>query len=255
MKHIINVFVILLLLSSCAKQEDIISELKEATVTFTIGNVQSGNITKGPQDILSATQPTGPFTIKLASTTNSDRKYTITAGEATAIILDTYTVTCKYTPSVKATGIGAKLFLEPSFYINTEINITEETSVISLQAEYTCIALIQDKTSTSKYTYSNEPGNQADLAVQTSLDDYAVTYILCESQWTASYGFSIVSVPVDEVNFTPTKYQFITDTQTVSDGQVYVEKGKWYIFHPDAAETSSGTIGIDFPEWIAGNTE
>lgn len=245
MKRILFIIAIFAL-TSCAKEY--ITAPESASVTFNVGNITTGTMTKGVPELLSATAPSGPFSIKLTSTTNASRTYTITTGVATNIILDTYAVLCKYYPSKCTEFFRSKVYLEPCFEIRTEVTITEETTSVNLTASYTCFALAINTETTDKYSIYA-------LGTETELTDIAtngIVYVYVTSAWNSSGSASLYSYPIDTANYETTIYPLCT--QATAD-HVLVENGKWYVFNPNAADAVSGTLGVSFPEWTEGATE
>lgn len=229
------------LLLGCSKEK---AEPATASVTFSIGGVQTGTMptTRGTADLLAASAPSGPFTIELVSTTNTKRKYTITTGTAANIICDTYTATCKHYPTSYTETYRSRLYTEPCFEASATIEVTDGTDAITLQASYTCLALVRNTATTTKYTIPDKNAKATDWTGE-------VAYLRCISTWEEGRTMRITAYPQDDANYAPTEYQFTTTG--VADA-LQVENGKWYILNPAAAETTSGTLGVTLTSWEEG---
>ena len=233
-----------LILAACTKTT---TEPQMRSVTFTFGNIVTGSMTKGAADVLEASAPAGPFILRLTSTTNPNRTYRVNAGEPATIALDSYRVLCDYYPAGAIDIFRGKLYSEPCFTASATISVTED-GTISIPATYDCWALIIDKAKASSYAVSTS-GNPLTISSWKEVGDYGVVYVR-PSGWSDTYSTSLTVIPADDVNYGLTTYRVCTGSV---DGTTKVEAGHWYIFNPDAVETSSGEMGITFPSWEEGS--
>lgn len=242
MKRILTLAVLALVAAGCSKE----NITPEVNVTFNLGNIITGTMTKSAADVLEASAPTGPFSIKLTSTTNSRRVYTITAGEEATIAVDTYRAVCDYTPGGAVDVFRGKIYSEPCFTANGTVEV-KTSGTITLAAEYNCWALIIDKTKSSSYQISTA-GSPLTISSWCEAGDFGVVYVKPVG-WSDTNAAQLVVTPLDDVNFATTSYTLATGTV---NGATKVERGKWYVFGPEAVETQSGNIGITLPGWEAG---
>lgn len=233
-----------LIMVACTKAPE---EPQMRSVTFTFGNILNGSMTKGSDDVLEASAPAGPFILRLTSTTNPNRTYRVNAGEPATIAMDSYRVLCDYYPAGAIEVYRGKLYTEPCFTVNTTITVTEE-GVVSLPASYDCWALIIDKTKASSYAV-NTYDSPLTVSNWIMAGDYGVVYFR-PSGWNDTNSTAITVTPVDDINYGPTTYRVSTGSVA---GTTKVESGHWYVFNPDAVETSCGELGISFPSWEQGN--
>lgn len=229
---------------ACAKAEP---EERLAPVTFRIGNVITGDIaTRSAADVLTASAPAGPFTVKLRSTTNPNRTYSVTAGDEVAVALDTYSATCNYYPAESVRLLRGRLYAEPCFYASATITVNGD-GAFTIPASYDCAALIIDRTKAAAYTVRGASDYEA-IANWTNAGDFGVVYYYPPG-WSDTSASSLIVTPADDVNFGETTFSYTTAPVA---GSVRLQPGKWYIFNPEAVETASGEIGFDYPGWEAG---
>ena len=250
MKTKILLLTVLALVMGCTK---ISTPSKDAMmVTFQVGGIRTGNIaTKagGPETILTATAPTGTLSLKVASTTNTARKYTAQAGEPIAIPADTYKVTGEYVPEAATQVWHGTAYREPRFSVSSTIEVTDTETDFTLPASYDCFALIIDFQECAKYRHTNTSITQEDITQWAVLDEYGVLYISCVSSWNSSIPYTIQAYPVDTAEGEMQAYPLIT----AGTGGKVVENGKWYCFSPGQVEKMTGTIGTALPAWENGN--
>ena len=221
----------------------------EQTIILAIGGVQSGEIVKSATDILSATAPKGVPTLTLISE-DGQHSYTATAGTPLSVRLGKYTVQGEYvTDALKSIPPFGFAYAEPRYKIASEIEVTEGKTEYEVAAVYDCFALLIDYATTEKYRATNASGNWEDVGCLTRIGDKGVAYI-----WTpgasAKGACKISAVPTDKETNEETAFDIAWKAGLEG---VQLENGKWYLFSAGAAPRESGDIGIDLPEWEAGN--
>ena len=236
------IFAALAVLAACTKE----TPEETCTVTFGFGNIITGTMTKSATSILEASAPAGPFTVKLTSKTNSRRTYQVSAGEPAVIAVDSYRATCTYIPGGAVEVYRGKVYREPSFYVDTEIQV-EGDGTITLPASYDCWALIIDREKAADYAINNA-GTPVSITSWSGDEQMGVVYVRPVG-WNDTSTQTLTVTPADDVNYGITSYRIATGQVT---GAIQVQRGRWYVFNPDAVETSSGQIGITFPEWEQG---
>jgi hypothetical protein len=237
----------LALLMACTKENQ---NAEQVTVTFQVGGIQTGAITKAgtPEAALAASAPSGAITLRLVSTTNDARRYNVTAGQAVSLPADTYNVTGEYIPQVVTAVYHGNAYREPRYSVSTTIQVTEEET-ITIPARYECIALVIDFTQSAKYLHTNASLNMEEITAWQRSGDYGVIYVACTSYWSTAGGYTIQSFPVDEAEGEMRSYRL----HTTGAGGIIVEKGKWYCFSPGEVAKVSGSLAPTFPAWQNGN--
>lgn len=239
-------FLLLAALSvACAKEQP---EL--VTVTFDMGGVQSGTITKVSSDAVSsafaATAPVGPFTLTATSKTNSLRTYTITTGQSLTMAVDEYTVTGSGIGSEIAEVTGGALYSSPKWSVNESVTVGSDGGAFTLNASYPCVAFVIDKAVTSKLVFYDGP-NKVESYSHGGTESVGVVYAV--GNWPHNSPLYIEVRPVDTVNYETVEYHL---TSREYEDTYYVRNGHWYNFAPGAIATASGTFGVAFPGWEAG---
>lgn len=222
-------------------------------VLITIGGVASGDLaTKTDGDavatIIKTTAPTGTPTLSLQSTTNAARSYTVTPGVPVNLPYDTYTVTGRYVPSKRGDTMRGAVYAEPRYKVAATIEVVPDKGEYSVPAEYECFALVIDYATTKRYTHLTSNMDTVDFTLFATSGDMGIAYIFVSSEW-GQYRNRITAYPTDEAEHEATEYALVTNRNY--DGY-YVQNGKWYCFSPAAVETESGALGIELPEWEAG---
>lgn len=221
-----------------------------ATVSFNIGGVRSGTLTKagdGIEAALAATAPTQTPELTIQSTSVALRKYTARPGESITLPVGEYRVTATYTPSVAGDAAGCNIFRQPSYKVDDTITVTEDEDSYTVDASYTCFALVIDYGECSKYRHYHAAYGWRDFSYFTG-SGYGVAYIDFAANWSAN-PYRITAVPTDAVNHEETAYSLV---HSGTDG-VLVEAGKWYMFSPDEVTTASGSLSVVLPDWAQGN--
>ena len=230
------------------------TEANPITVTFTIGTVESGPITKGAVDnLISATAPTGQVQLRLTSTTDNSRQYTTTPGAYVDIIPDTYRVTAQYIPTSTFDCFRGKFYLEPRFSINTEVLVREGIEAYALVVSWDCFALVMDRTKVDHYTVTNSSIVQAE-PTQWNTDqsgELSLVYVHCSSDWEGDMFFRVTAIPVEHSGYNTTSWNLVTKP---TNGCLQVRNGYWYCFTPDGTATQSGVFSFNYPSWMEGST-
>lgn len=250
-KRIVLLALAVAALMGCSKETQA-PAVKMQDITLGLGNIQTGDLsTKGIPALISASVPSGDITIKLVSTTNANRTYSIKAGQAASVAIDTYTATATYRPTAIYDCWKGYFYAEPCLSVNTSLTIEEGKETYTLPASYDCFALVWDKAMTASYSVWSASGAPEVPSINwVEEEGLALVYVRCKSAWTASSGLIIYANPADDVNYEMTTYNLVT---TSAADCVLVENGKWYTFNPGAVATSSGSLSLTFPEWTAGN--
>lgn len=243
-----------LLAASCAKE----AQTAYQTISFRLGDVQSGEMTKvsaeAVSDAISGTTPATTPTVRLTlrSTTNSARLYAVDSDGSIRVPVDEYTVKGEYVPSIKATGYEARYYSEPSFKVNTTVRVAEGVSEYALPVEFTCAAIVIDYSVTKSYDHAKTTSSLVALDCFTKVGEIGIAYVTNTADWPATQPYKIVANPVDLAGHEARTYKL---TSVVADGCVRIEKGKWYCFGPSEVSTESGSFRFTMPGWEAGLSE
>lgn len=220
-------------------------------VTFDVRGVESGPITKVSADAVSsavsATSPAGPVTLTATSKTNSRRVYTITSGQTVTMAVDSYAITGEGHGTELVSFGGTKVYSSPKWSIEEDVNVTSSGGTVSVSASYPCVALVIDKAAISSLAFI-DGFNTYDSYTAGGTESVGVVY--ASGYWTHATPLEIEVRPLDTVNYEATRYSL---TSREYDDTYYVLNGRWYNFAPGAVETSSGTIGVEFPGFTQGN--
>lgn len=229
---------------ACAKEPEF------ETVTFEMGRVQSGSLTKVSTDAVSsalaATAPVGPFTLTATSKTNSKRIYTITTGQSVTMAVDDYTITGSGAGEEITPVTEGYIYKSPKWSVNKDVSVSSSGQSFTLNASYPCVAFVIDKSVTARLIFHN--GNSL-------VSDYsyggtdAVGVVYASGYWTHATQLWMAVRPVDEMNYETTEYNI---TSREYDDTYCVQNGHWYNFLPGSLELTSGTFGVTFPGWEAG---
>lgn len=224
----------------------------ETTITFAVGGVTSGQMTKSVTDLLAATLPSGKLALRLKSTTNAMREYTVTAGEAVTIPLDTYQVTGAYTPAASFNCPRGAFYLEPKYSVSSRVEVDGETDTITLPVTWDCFAIIRDNTKVASVLASNASATPQEVTAWAGDGDLRLVYASCISAWDSSMALQLIVTPADAANYQATSW-WLSTTDTA--GMLQVRNGYWYEFDPEGVETGTGSLDFDFPAWINGTNQ
>lgn len=231
---------------ACAKEQE-----RFTTVVFNVSGVESGPLTKGLSEgvaaALAATAPSPVATLTAVSKTNPLRKYTITPGEALTMAIDSYTVTASGTGTNLGAITGGNLYSTPSWAVSEDVDVSSGSDTYSVSAYYTCVAFVIDKTTTERLSFANG-ANSVNPSGFGGTDEVSIIY--ASGTWTYSKPLYVHSYPIDTVNYEETVYK--VSNQGDYEGMQRVRSGYWYNLTPGAVAVTSGTIGINFPTWGAG---
>jgi len=225
-------------------------EPQYATVTFDVEYVQSGAITKvssgAVSEALAASMPTGPFQLHLVSKTNPLRSYDITTGSSVTIAVDDYTVTGSGVGSEVFSSSSTKVYSSPKWSVSQDIEVDAGGGSVNLTASYPCVALVVDKSVTASIEFFSGSGFVSPSAMG-GTESVGVVYAV--GYWTFSTPLRIRVYPVDYQANDIVDYNL---TSNAYDGTYRVLNGHWYNFVPGDLEPSSGSFGINFSGWEAG---
>lgn len=234
-----------ILLTACTKEQTPL-----ATVTFHLAGVESGEMTKvsseGVASALSATAPSGPFTLTAVSRTNPLRTYTITTGVPVTMAVDSYSVSGSGRGHEIASITGGTLYDSPLWSASSDVEVGSDGGSLSVSASYSCIALIIDKSVTRELAVMNG----SEEAVYTPGGTSEVGVVYAAGNWYYSKPLRVIARPVDTVSREETRYELVFGDY---DGMVNVRYGRWYSFTPGEVATASGSLGVEFAGWIQGN--
>jgi len=238
------ILLIAILSIACAK------EPQYATVTFDVGYVQSGTITKvssgAVSEALAASMPTGPFQLHLVSKTNPLRSYDITTGSSVTIAVDDYTVTGSGVGSEVFSSSSTKVYSSPKWSVSQDIEVDAGGGSVNVTASYPCVALIIDKSVTSSIEFFSNSGYVSPSAIG-GIESVGVVFAV--GYWTHATPLRIRVYPADNQNHEIVEYML---TSVVYDDTYRVLNGHWYNFVPGDIEPASGNFGINFSGWEAG---
>lgn len=247
----IMIIAVVLLAASCAKE----AQTAYQTISFRLGDVQSGEMTKVSADaVLEAISATTPSSspdvlLTLKSTTNPARVYSVSSAGSITVPVDKYTVTGNYVTEIKATGYQARYYSEPSFNVSSEVDVVSGVTEYVIPVTYTCAALVIDYTTTKGYEHRNASNADVALGCLTRVGDVGIAYFTCTYEWTSRSPYRITAKPVDEAGHEAKTYSLTTVSS--SDG-VLIESGKWYCFGPSEVDKESGSFVFSMPGWEAG---
>lgn len=234
-------------LASCSKME---TPTEYATVTFGYQMVESNSMvaTKAftNKDIVDVITSALPTTMTMTLKDNDTKlTYTMKIGEPITLPLGTYSVSYEHPAYSRTTTT-------PTFNIKDNcIEITKSTTSYTLNAEYTCFAVVVDLTEISTLYYGTSSGNKPNIIKKGEMGVIFVPSIVRESS-TLSYSYTSISftlVADAESSFETTTIYF---NSTYEKGKVLYEYGKYYIIHPNTVDKASTSFGVSFPEWEEG---
>ena len=141
---------------------------------------------------------------------------------------------------------STKVYSSPKWSVSQDVDVDAGGGSINLSASYPCVALIVDKSVTasieffsgSTFSAPSSLGGTPSVGVV-----YAVGY------WTYATPLRIRVYPVDYQANDIVDYNI---TSNAYDGTYRVLNGHWYNFVPGDVEPSSGSFGINFSGWEAG---
>lgn len=246
MKFKFTLLLLSALILSCSKGETLVS------VRFDVG-VESGPITRampdGLPDALSATNPSGPFSLTAQSTDNDLRSYSITSGVSLAMATGGYSVTGNGNGVLISKISSGNLYSSPSWSVSQDVTVTESSTEFSVAAQYTCPAFVFDLSEVDYVEFANG----ADIVTVTSFpgtDAYGVVYPKPDQYWLPSKPLWVYVYPKDKVNGETVIYKVITPSANADADLTQVRNGYWYLLSPGKVDVVSGSLGVTFPEWM-----
>ena len=244
MKTLIKTVALAVIALSCSKPESFV------TVRFGVG-VPCGAVTRampdGLSDALSATAPSGPFTLSLQSLENSLRTYSATTGVPLSVAVGSYSVTGSGSGRSVAQASNGAVYSSPSWSLSSEVTVRGDGE-FSLPASWTCFALVFDLSETDGVSVDGER-----ISSLPGTDGWAVLYARPDAgkNWYVRAPLSVTVHPKDAVLGEAVSYDIITTTP--QEGFVAVQNGYWYKLSPGRVEVVSGSMGVSFPEWMEGS--
>ena len=246
MKKICLLLAVMLSVFSCQKASTLSREVR-FSLPFLSGDLTKADLAEIETALSAANPTTAPYNT-IQSTSVEARHYTCRVGQSVTLPLDTYSVTGTYAPEVGLQKFrGLTIANEPTYVISETIVVTEDSDVFTLGAEYKCFALVLDKSVSKSYSLVNTGGALSPVSAYVTTGDVSVCFGVASS---ATGSYSLTVAPVDNVNYEPTTIGLGFGG---GSGAVALEYGKWYSFSADAAITSSGNMGVNFPTWVNGN--
>lgn len=238
-------------LASCTKPSE-----RTATVRFRVG-VESGVIpsirsfSSSLSDAFASSAPSGPFKLEAVSSDNPIRSYSVTTGEAVTMAVGPYTVTGSGKGNEVAPVRNGVVTDSPAWSLSASVDVSDAVGEYSLPASYRSIALAFDLSEVSKVVFHN--GSQ-DTEVKSFPGNGEVGVLYASNtpgmMWMPAVPLSVTVYPVDSALGEPVLYNLI-GVNLPEDG-IFVEYGKWYRLSPGRVSVVSGTMGVGFPEWEAG---
>ena len=236
-------------LVACAKENP-----KEVEVTFNLG-VQSGPMTRAGNDgiysAISATLPSGPFSLSAKSTENALRTYDITTGVPLTMAVGGYDVTGSWAGQAISQVYQGFLYPEPTWSVSKTVTVSQDGAELSVPASWTCPALVFDLSEVSKVVFRGK-GGDVTITSFPGTDDYGIVYPKSTGTWAnGDYYLTVTVYSKDEVYGEPRIYK--VENLLPDVGYTYVQDGYWYLLSPGKVDVVSGSMGVVFPDWKEGS--
>lgn len=216
---------------SCSK------EMQTASVKFSL--IESGEMTKSIQEDISSLVTTTPIKLTIQSQTKAIRSFECKVGETITLPCDTYDVLGNYSATTIGRTANQRFTADPSFSISQTIVVNENKN-IQIKPKYECAAILMDKTDTKAMSFVNQSYGESTIDFWCEFENYNLVFI----QGDFTLPLTMYAYPKDEDKFRE-KQSFNLANK--------IEKGKYYILHPNEVETAEGCFGYDLPEMIEGN--
>lgn len=233
MKKLFLLLMLCVILFSCQKQEDV----KMVTISFKT-NILSGNpMTKSSSneclDIIHELTQYGSITLK--GINGNGIEYTATLDETIVVPEGNYDIYYNDN-SINVAGI---FYSTPPFECHSKrIYIYEKNKIINIDLYYNCYAIFVPTSECDKviYLYENSYGKYEFPKV----GDYFVGFFMD--------GFNGITLfPKDR----PNDYETIMLSTDGEDESIKVDKGKYYILHPDDIDVESSFI-VNIQDMVEG---
>lgn len=236
---------------SCAKA------VREVEVTFGLG-VSSGPLVRsddGVYSALSATAPVGPFSLVARSEDNELRSYSVTTGVPLTMAVGGYEVTGSGSGETVCSVRSGRLCSSPSWTVDESVEVGTESSEYSVTASYSCFALVFDRSEVDRVETLDSSGAVVELEMPGDAGHW-VLYARTDGAgvWTRNSPLYVYVYPEDEV-YGEVRMYMVGNVQGGTSGSDYLnaEYGRWYRLSPGRVEVTSGSMGVNFPEWTEGS--
>ena len=228
----------ILLLAGCASNDQMVK------ATFCL-SIESGTFpTKGIAADIAATIPASvPLTL---TNTATSAVYNVNTGESITLPIGTYSVAGTYNPTLLQGIVGTTRFTSrtPKIVVSDEVSVEAGTESYIVSASYQSFAVGVLPSEVSAWT-GRFKGNIAAVEYNEG-DDLHWIFVTGNIDPSNYFYTTITPISGSERTFT-----FITSGEL--EGAVLAEYGKWYIMHPAAPTTQSGSFTLDLPTWQEGN--
>ena len=240
MKRLFFLLPILAVLIGC-KDEPIAPET--ATITIRMFYDSGRFPTKGISEGIVAALPTE---VELTLThTDSGTQFNVVTGNEITLPVGPYSVEGVYNPTLLQGIVGTTRFTSrtPKIIVSDVINVAAGTSQYSVGATYGSFAVGVLTSEVSAWT-GRFKNNIAD--VEHNEGDGVWWIFVTGTLDATNYFFTTITPAVGE------QKSFSIHTSGELEGGLLAEFGKWYILHPDASTTQSGTFDLNLPDWTSG---
>lgn len=226
-------FLILLAIAFTGIACNEVATIEETMVSITFNRqlVSGHQMTKAEENTflqIIAEQTPNYVNITLTNT-DSDAVFTCSSNESITIPTGNYNISAEY--------IGTE-YEEPSLKCNAfNIDITSETSIVTLNTYYNCYAIFAlTEECVCRYI---KPATLYEIVLP-KYENYYIGYFTDDRTFTLD--------PINDT-FVDTTYEMsLSDV----DGKTYAEFGKYYVLHPDGNPNVSSSFTITLPPMVEG---
>ena len=248
MKKVFTLLALLALVSCNQDGGEIERPTKYHRVVIGLAQSRQGAITKVTdaevQEVLTITHLENTLTMRLTSKKDGT-VYAVNLGEPVDLPVGEYALFGEYSPTCFREAYAAYLYLEPPFYVEEDITITEEQDTYYVDAKYLCAAFVFDMKNTSKVEHRAEIRTYAELPLE---GDLPVVYARC-NMLNSTNLWTVKVTSTNPLFAEPTVFQL---NWTESGDGLHVKDGYWYLLAPDIPVTTHGTINVTWTEWNKG---
>ena len=246
MKKFISIIFIMmtgLMTMSCHKMK---SPVEYTTVKFDYKMVEGNSMVKSSSgnEIVNEINNLLPEKITITLTSLTDKnEYTCETGKIVTLPVGEYNIRFHDNYTYRTSSI-------PTFEINQNITISKDIKNYTINATYTCCAIIYDTKEVkslsivsiydnkdSQYPNCHGFGTFEKIFFYNTHDSYADKYIL-----------DLITYP-DDPDFVSTKIKL---TKSYNKTSLFIEPGKYYYIHPNTVTKTENNINVKFPDWKKG---
>lgn len=229
----------------------------EQTVRFRTNLVETGSLTRAAdydeiQDLIASTYPTVTPQVWYSET----EKVSIPLNTDVTVRVGRWLFAWE-SPSIMSMAdvmITANLALKPYMDISTYVTITPGISEYTLPVDIQSIAFVWDTREISTVYYNNNnanlPQTKAGFGVYSA--NYGVFFL--NGGWDSDESILMLQVrPVDTEIYKNTNFYFSNYYDDWNGKTVHaLQKGHFYLLHPDSVTDITGSFGVSFPAWTCG---